>query len=98
MRDKKIQGDNYGDHGGHLIVPSTSIHINPRSSTISRTVSGFLYQTLILFFSLHEKKLLYGKLGVIPNIGESVSFLRAHRLDKTIEWIQNHAAKYGPIF
>ncbi|XP_024927712.3 cytochrome P450 716B1 [Ziziphus jujuba] len=50
------------------------------------------------FFSLRGKKLPPGKLGLIPTIGESLSFLRAHRRDKTIEWIQSHAAKYGPIF
>lgn len=50
------------------------------------------------FFTLRGKKLPPGKLGTFPINGESVSFLPAHRRDKTIEWIENRVAKYGPVF
>ncbi|RVW42369.1 Taxadiene 5-alpha hydroxylase [Vitis vinifera] len=44
-----------------------------------------------------DKKLPSGSLG-FPFIGETISFLRAQRQDKTVEWIESRIAKYGPVF
>ncbi|OMO63704.1 Cytochrome P450 [Corchorus capsularis] len=35
---------------------------------------------------------------VLPLIGESVSFLRAQKQDRTPEWILSRIKKYGPVF
>ncbi|PQM36219.1 taxadiene 5-alpha hydroxylase-like [Prunus yedoensis var. nudiflora] len=42
-------------------------------------------------------KLPPGSFG-IPLIGESISFIRAQKQDKTGEWIQTRIRKYGPVF
>ncbi|XVF24340.1 hypothetical protein REPUB_Repub13aG0119400 [Reevesia pubescens] len=43
------------------------------------------------------KKLPPGSLG-LPLIGESISFVRALKQDKTVNWIRKHVNKYGPVF
>ncbi|KAJ7959537.1 putative Cytochrome P450 [Quillaja saponaria] len=43
------------------------------------------------------KKIPPGSLG-FPVIGESVSFIKAQRQDKTGEWLQSRISKYGPVF
>ncbi|XVE91000.1 hypothetical protein DITRI_Ditri20bG0120800 [Diplodiscus trichospermus] len=43
------------------------------------------------------KKLPPGSLG-FPLIGESISFVRAQKQDRTPEWILNRINKYGPVF
>ncbi|KAA8533977.1 hypothetical protein F0562_031494 [Nyssa sinensis] len=43
------------------------------------------------------KKLPPGSLG-FPFVGESISFLKAQKEDKTVEWIATRIAKYGPVF
>ncbi|KAK1264844.1 hypothetical protein QJS04_geneDACA017012 [Acorus gramineus] len=47
-------------------------------------------------YSQH-KVLPPGSLG-LPLIGETIGFLRAHKLDKTQEWIYERVAKHGPVF
>ncbi|XP_050156323.1 taxadiene 5-alpha hydroxylase-like [Malus sylvestris] len=43
------------------------------------------------------KKLPPGSFG-LPLIGESISFIKAQKQDKTGEWIQTRIRKYGPVF
>lgn len=43
------------------------------------------------------KKLPPGSFGV-PLIGESISFVKAQKQDRTHEWILSRIKKYGPIF
>ena len=70
----------------------------PLISTILVTLIALLAGSIKLKFSPPvDKKLPSGSLG-FPFIGETISFLRAQRQDKTVEWIESRIAKYGPVF
>lgn len=47
--------------------------------------------------SIPCKKFPPGSLG-LPIIGESMSFFKAQKEDKIVEWVANRVAKYGPVF
>lgn len=46
---------------------------------------------------LHGKRLPPGLLG-LPFIGETISFLKAQKKDKTNEWVHSRMDEHGPIF
>ncbi|KAJ9684018.1 hypothetical protein PVL29_016488 [Vitis rotundifolia] len=70
----------------------------PLISTILVTLIVLLAGSIKLKFSPPvDKKLPPGSFG-FPFIGETISFLRAQRQDKTVEWIESRIAKYGPVF
>ncbi|RZC62067.1 hypothetical protein C5167_023839 [Papaver somniferum] len=39
-----------------------------------------------------------GSMGFLPVIGESLSFVNAHKANRGQEWVEERVAKYGPIF
>ncbi|TXG49969.1 hypothetical protein EZV62_025844 [Acer yangbiense] len=49
------------------------------------------------FSPLPGKKLPPGSFG-FPLLGESLSFMRAQKQDRTDEWMQTRIDKYGPVF
>ncbi|KAI9157293.1 hypothetical protein LWI28_019987 [Acer negundo] len=62
--------------------------------TLITLVFGFFR---IKFSPLPGKKLPPGSFG-FPLLGESVSFVRAQKQDRTDEWMQTRIDKYGPVF
>ncbi|XP_057797771.1 LOW QUALITY PROTEIN: cytochrome P450 716B1-like [Salvia miltiorrhiza] len=66
----------------------------------STTFFSFLAFLSLLFFliknMIHNTRVPPGSLG-IPIIGQSLEFLKAMRADRTEEWLQERARKYGPI-
>ena len=75
------------------------------SSESNQTKTIFLITLVTIFLAYLKfkisprlgKKLPPGSLG-LPLIGESISFMRAHKQDKTVDWIRRHVNKYGPVF
>ena len=62
------------------------------------TLIALVFEFLWLKFSpLPGKKLPPGSFG-FPLLGESVSFVRAQKQDRTDEWMQTRIDKYGPMF
>ncbi|KAL6291205.1 hypothetical protein ACE6H2_008715 [Prunus campanulata] len=64
--------------------------------TLTAIFAGYYFK-FKASFSLIGKKLPPGSFG-LPLIGESISFIRAQKQDKTDEWIQTRIRKYGPVF
>ncbi|KAK3230253.1 hypothetical protein Dsin_002134 [Dipteronia sinensis] len=62
--------------------------------TLIALVFGFFR---LKFSPLLGKKLPPGSFG-FPLLGESVSFVRAQKQDRTDEWMQTRIDKYGPVF
>ncbi|KAF7121283.1 hypothetical protein RHSIM_Rhsim13G0059700 [Rhododendron simsii] len=58
---------------------------------------SFLFLSKFLKNVHGSKNLPKGSLG-FPLIGETISFLRAHKKEQGAEWINERVAKYGPIF
>ncbi|KAK2637219.1 hypothetical protein Ddye_032011 [Dipteronia dyeriana] len=62
--------------------------------TLIALVFGFFR---LKFSLLPDKKLPPGSFE-FPLLGESVSFARAQKQDRTDEWMQTRIDKYGPVF
>nr|ALM25790.1 cytochrome P450 728D17-like protein [Salvia pomifera] len=66
-------------------------------STILLSLLAFLSLLFILAKSrIRQRRVPPGPLG-IPIIGQSLELLKAMRADRTEEWLQERARKYGPI-
>ncbi|KAK0592551.1 hypothetical protein LWI29_021133 [Acer saccharum] len=62
------------------------------------TLIALVFRFFRLKFSpLPGKKLPPGSFG-FPLLGESLSFMRAQKQDRTDEWMQTRIDKYGPVF
>lgn len=59
---------------------------------ISVSLAGSYYRN-----RTSSKRLPPGSLG-LPFFGESISFFRAQRCDKTQEWMQSRIGRYGSVF
>ncbi|KAH0979562.1 hypothetical protein GBA52_006739 [Prunus armeniaca] len=65
--------------------------------TLIAIFAGYYFKFKASFPVVVGKKLPPGSFG-LPLIGESISFIRAQKEDKTGEWIQTRIRKYGPVF
>lgn len=57
----------------------------------------FLLKFLTIKKNHGYRNLPSGSLG-LPLIGETLSFLHAHKKEQGAEWIDERVAKYGPVF
>ncbi|KAK1591629.1 hypothetical protein Q3G72_010631 [Acer saccharum] len=70
----------------------------PLITVLLVTLIALVFQLFRLKFSpLPGKKLPPGSFG-FPLLGESLSFMRAQKQDRTDEWMQTRIDKYGPVF
>ncbi|KAK0607835.1 hypothetical protein LWI29_021313 [Acer saccharum] len=70
----------------------------PLITVLLLTLIALVFQLFRLKFSpLPGKKLPPGSFG-FPLLGESLSFMRAQKQDRTDEWMQTRIDKYGPVF
>ncbi|MBA0627332.1 hypothetical protein Godav_004858 [Gossypium davidsonii] len=67
------------------------------SIILGASFAVFICFKFILLSPLSGKKLPPGSLGY-PFIGDSISFVKSQKQDKTQEWILNRVKKYGPVF
>ncbi|XP_028070257.1 taxane 13-alpha-hydroxylase-like [Camellia sinensis] len=81
----------------NLEVPSLDSKL-PFQTIILVTIIVLLGAYFKLKVSLHRgKNLPPGSLG-FPFVGETLSFLKAQKQDKTVQWIADRITKYGPVF
>ncbi|MBA0694936.1 hypothetical protein Goari_005197 [Gossypium aridum] len=73
--------------------------LNPQllSIILGASFAVFICFKFILLSPLSGKKLPPGSLGY-PFTGDSISFVKSQKQDKTQEWILNRVKKYGPVF
>ncbi|XP_008782776.2 cytochrome P450 716B1-like [Phoenix dactylifera] len=84
---------------GLLGLLQLSIESQPVLLAAVPAIVGILFGGYYMFktFSFHGKRLPPGSLG-LPLFGESISFLKAQKHDKTQEWVETRIRSYGPIF